>query len=210
MDGLYVTNLRERSKFSKGEFAKALGIDVKTLYNWEHGGKIPATKEGIILDFERNMRDEPPSLTKKDDTDDKKAAFTLPLIPIAAMAGKSLWDSEGVVLSNCKRYSVPELYGTGAEFLICASGDSMLPKIHDGDILACKWIRDILFWQAGRAYVLDTTQGGMVKVLFECHEDNDYLICHSYNTDNYPDFRIPKSEIRSVAIVVASLKITNF
>src|SRR5665647_33005 len=80
----------------------------------------------------------------------------IPLIPIDAIAGFVLKeDSEGVIQQNCDHYVVPEFEKIGAEFVIRVSGNSMIPKYGSGDILACKKITDILFFQWGKAYVLD-------------------------------------------------------
>ena len=131
----------------------------------------------------------------------------IPLIPIDAIAGFVLKeDSEGVIQQNCEHYVVPEFERIGAEFVIRVSGNSMSPKYGNGDVLACKKIKDIVFFQWGKAYVLDTSQGVLVKRIFE-HENPDYVICSSDNNENYPPFFLPKSDIRSLSIVLGVIRL---
>ena len=132
---------------------------------------------------------------------------TLPLIPIDAIAGVPAGDFQGVRFSDCEQYRIPDFEAKGAEFLIRVSGSSMYPKYSNGDILACKKIDQILFIQWGKVYVVDSSQGSLVKRLFEDKENKDNLICVSDNKENYPPFSIPKSDIRSLSIVIGVIRL---
>jgi len=90
--------------------------------------------------------------------------------------------------------------------LIRVSGNSMYPKYSNGDILACKPISDISFFQWGKAYVLDTDQGAIVKRLFEGKDDSS-IECRSDNKEHYPAFQIPKLSIRNISIVVGVIRL---
>lgn len=94
----------------------------------------------------------------------------------------------------------------GAEYLIRVSGSSMYPKYSSGDILACKKIHEITFFQWGKIYVINSAQGAMVKRLFECTTNTDNIICKSDN-EKYPPFELPKSEIRSLSIVIGVVRL---
>ena len=135
------------------------------------------------------------------------AMHLLPLITIDAVAGFPSTDNDGVTLCDCDMYNVPEFVAKGAEFLIRVSGSSMYPNYNNGDILACRKIESVTFFQWGKVYVLDTCQGALVKRLFEDTKDESNVICHSDNTERYPNFSIPKSEIRSLSIVVGVIRI---
>ena len=128
----------------------------------------------------------------------------LPLIPIDAVAGFNGVDVQGVRLEDCSRYVVPEFAELHAEYMIRVSGSSMYPKYSNGDLLACRRVQEVTFLQWGKVYVLDSNQGAMVKRLFPC-EDSEVVECRSDNP-NYPPFRLPKSEIRSVSIVVGVIR----
>ena len=131
----------------------------------------------------------------------------IPLIPIEAVAGFLVGvDNEGIIQKNCDHYIVPEFEEIGVEYLIRVSGNSMYPKYSNGDVLACKKIKDVLFFQWGKVYVLDSSQGALVKRIFE-HVNPDLVICSSDNKDNFPQFAIPKSDIRSLSIVLGVIRI---
>lgn len=130
----------------------------------------------------------------------------LPLIPFEAIAGYLSTDNEGVRLEDCERYVIPEFDRRGAEFIIRVSGSSMYPKYSNGDLLGCKKIENILFFQWGKIYVLDTSQGTLVKRVYE-HENDDFVMLVSDNKAVYPPFAIPKSDIRSLSIVVGVVRL---
>ena len=129
----------------------------------------------------------------------------IPLIPVDAVAGFNGIDSPTIQIHDCQRYLVPEFQQLNAEFMIRVSGSSMYPKYSSGDILACRKLTSYHFIQWGKIYVIDSEQGAMVKRLFPCDEDADYVICKSDNP-NYPPFELPKTEIRSLSIVLGSIR----
>lgn len=129
----------------------------------------------------------------------------LPLIPIDAVAGFNGVDFPGVTLEDCYHYYVPEFETAKADFLIRVSGSSMYPKYSSGDLLACRKVQEVTFIQWGKIYVIDSQQGAMVKRLFPIEGDENNLLCKSDN-DKYPPFKLPKSEIRSLSIVVGVIR----
>ena len=83
----------------------------------------------------------------------------------------------------------------------------MYPRYHNGEILAVKIIKDPTFFQWGKVYVLSTSQGCIVKRLFPDPENDLAIVCHSENTQMYPDYRITKADIINVGIVVGHIGI---
>lgn len=149
----------------------------------------------------------------KEDTDNvvkvakaEPSADGLPLVPIEAVAGFNGDDMPGVRLEDCLRYVVPEFAAAGAEYLIRVSGSSMYPKYSSGDILACRRIQEIDFFQWGKIYVIDSSQGAMVKRIYQCDDDAACVLCKSDN-DKYPPFTLPKSAIRSLSIVIGVIRL---
>jgi repressor LexA len=130
---------------------------------------------------------------------------SLPIIPFDAVAGWNGLDNPGVSLDNMERYVVPEFTSKGAEFIIRVSGSSMYPKYSNGDLLACRKVHEILFFQWGKIYVIDSSQGAMIKRIYE-DANPDMIICHSDNAEHYPRFSIPKSDIRSLSIVLGVIR----
>lgn len=126
----------------------------------------------------------------------------IPLIPQEAFAGHGdpAYDDE----QDLSYYSVDEF--RHCDFLIRIKGDSMLPKFAGGDIVACKKIKDVLFIQWGRVYVLYTqSQGIMIKRL-QPADDDDYITCVSDN-ERYAPFNVPKSDIVSLALVNGAISV---
>lgn len=148
-----------------------------------------------------------PETGKTYDGEDPEQTFvSLPLLPVDVMAGLPGDDIQGIDFATCDRYLIPDVSAAGAQYLIRVTGDSMIPEYKEGDILACRFVEDVSFWQPGRVYVLDTNQGPLVKVVYEC-DDAEFLVCHSFNSDRYKDFRLPKTAIRSVSLVVGVVSI---
>ena len=123
-----------------------------------------------------------------------------------AIAGLPADDNDGVYMEDCQRYSIPDFEAKGANFLIRVSGDSMTPLYYNGDIIACRKIADILFFQWGGVYVLDTSQGVLVKYVEECDEDDDCILCVSENK-RYKPFSLPKDDIRSLSTIVGLVRL---
>lgn len=153
-------------------------------------------------EFNKNAVNEPKEkyLSNKKDSE-------IPLIDIDAMAGYGGGDRQVMEYEGVRGYRVPELENKGVKYFIKVSGSSMYPKYSNGDLLACKPLKDMSFFQWGKPYVLDTEQGAIVKRLFQCPDDDDCLECHSDNKIHYPPFKIPKSSIRALAIVVGVIRL---
>lgn len=143
----------------------------------------------------------------KGETGKESSTCLLPLIPIDAMAGFALDGNQGVMGYELEYYNVPDFKERNVDFLIKVSGTSMYPKYNSGDILACRKLTELNFVQWGKVYVLDTSQGVVVKRLYKDNENGDCVICHSDNEEKYPEFEMPLSEIRSIAIVVGAIKL---
>lgn len=133
----------------------------------------------------------------------KKA--TLPLIPYDAIAGLPTIDNIGITFAECEQYDVPEFMRKGATYLTRVSGDSMQPTYTSGDLLACAHIRDILFFQWGKTYVLDTSQGILVKRVMPS-EKEEFIKLVSDNAEKYPPFDIPRDDIRSISIITGVIR----
>lgn len=130
----------------------------------------------------------------------------IPLIPIEALAGLPVSDNTGITFVDCEHYVIPEFKKKGVEFMIRVSGSSMYPKYSNGDILACRRIHDILFFQWGKVYVIDSSQGALVKRVFK-DESPDNILLVSDNMKKYPPFNFPKSDIRSLSIVLGVIRL---
>ena len=134
----------------------------------------------------------------------KKQEPSVPLVPLYAMAGNFPGESE-VKECDCESYSVPGL--KGADFMIQVKGNSMYPTYSSGDIVACRRINNIQdsFFQWGRAYVLDTDQGPIMKRI-KPGTDQDSITIVSDNPDFEP-FQLHLSQIYRLALVLGCIKL---
>lgn len=131
----------------------------------------------------------------------------IPLIPLDAVAGFPAESGGGVRLEDCERYVIPEFENKGANFLIRVSGDSMVPLYYSGDLLACCKITDIRFFQWGTVYVLETSQGVLVKRVQESVDHADSILCVSENSSVHHPFLLPRDDIRSLSIIVGLVRL---
>ena len=127
----------------------------------------------------------------------------LPLIPFGFVAG---YNENNKEFNNFERYHIPDFENIGAEFIVRVSGSSMYPKYSSGDLLACRKIHDVLFFQWGKVYVIDSSQGQLIKRVFP-DENKDYITLVSDNKDKYPPFTMPKSDIQSLSIVLGVVRV---
>lgn len=127
---------------------------------------------------------------------------TRPRVPLTAAAGSLSGDSIGVTLEQCEQmpliHQIPYY-----DFTMFIKGDSMSPRFESGDEIACRHIDQSRFIQWGKVHVLDTTQGFVIKRVYE---DGNKIRCVSYNPD-YSDFSIPKEDILSMSLVVGVVSI---
>ena len=132
----------------------------------------------------------------------KPSSITKPRIPYDAAAGTLTDAVEGVTTYQCEQLPVISAFPS-YDFTIRVTGKSMEPEFYAGDEVACMRVNGKSFLQWGRVHVLDTTQGVVIKRIYD---DGDCIRCKSYNPE-FPDFSIPKSEIRSYNLVVGSLRL---
>jgi phage repressor protein C with HTH and peptisase S24 domain len=125
-----------------------------------------------------------------------------PLLPHDAIAGIGLGAFDDLKVE--RYYDVYEF--RNADFLIKVKGGSMYPKYNSGDILACKLVKERLFFQWNKCHVLfSQSQGFMVKRI--CKALNaEYIICKSDNKD-YEPFEVPLSDIQDIAIVMGVIRL---
>lgn len=90
------------------------------------------------------------------------------------------------------------------DYTVEVRGDSMMPEYKSGDVVACLDVTRSTFLQWGRTFLLNTSQGVIIKKVYE---DGEFLKCVSVNEEKYPPFRIPKSEVYSIGLVVSSFRI---
>lgn len=131
-----------------------------------------------------------------------KKKQTRPRVPLTASAGSLSVVSDGVTLKDCEQMPLIHQF-PDYDFTMFIKGDSMSPRFESGDEIACRHIDQSRFIQWGKVHVLDTTQGFVIKRVYE---DGDKIRCVSYNPD-YSDFSVPKEDILSMSLVVGVVSI---
>lgn len=135
-------------------------------------------------------------------SEDKPQGKKIPLVPFDAVAGPGSFDFQELPVEDY--YEIRDF--NNADFLIRVKGDSMAPKYNGGDLVACKMVKDMLFFQWGRIYILHTrSQGIMIKRL-QPSEKEDCITCVSENP-KYAPFEVPKSDIYGVSLVCGSISL---
>lgn len=89
------------------------------------------------------------------------------------------------------------------DFTIRITGDSMEPEYRSGDEVACLKVEKGNFIQWGKVYVLNTSQGAVIKRLYRGKKGYK---CVSDNR-KYSEFEIPEEEVYSVNLVVGMIRI---
>lgn len=216
--------IRHYTKGNKAQFAKLLGVSAQTISAWIARNTFDAeliyakcryvdsswllTGEGAMLQETENNN----APTSKHTVEiahqvPHGSSDGIPLIPLDAVAGFPAESGGGVRLEDCERYVIPEFENKGANFLIRVSGDSMVPLYYSGDLLACRKITDIRFFQWGTVYVLETSQGVLVKRVQESVDHADSILCVSENSSVHHPFLLPRDDIRSLSIIVGLVRL---
>ncbi len=135
------------------------------------------------------------------------ASKGIPLLPLDAFAGIGAELLDGYNFDAIEeRYDVPLFRGVHIDFMVPVKGSSMYPKYNSGDVVACRFVKEILFIQWNKTYVLDTTtQGTIIKRLKKSTKEN-HIVCKSDNKD-YDEFELPLSDVRNIALVVGVIRL---
>jgi len=204
---------KENGNLSQKQIAEILGCRQPNISAIENDNKDLTPEQYAIL-FEKYGKDHVMSFVyNSEEANEINEGEGLPLIPFEFIAGFGE-DGGGIKLGECERYKIPEFINIGAQFLVRVGGSSMYPKYSSGDILACRKIKDdeITFFQWGRIYVIDSSQGQLIKRVCE-HDDEDRIWLMSDNKEllsngkeKYAPYSIRKDEIRSLSIVVGAVR----
>lgn len=203
----------KRNKLSQKKFEQAAGLSngyINSLRNCPSISKIqsileafPELNKNWLLTGEGEMLNS--SSVASTPTAGEGPADGLPLIPVDAMAGAL----SGTSYEPISRYDCEDIYNVpafrGAEFLIRVQGDSMQPKYMSGDIIACRRVPLSRLWfQWGKAYVLDTQQGAIVKRIEPSRKKGCISACSE--NPKYKPFDLSVEEINGIAIVLGTIR----
>lgn len=117
-------------------------------------------------------------------------ATTLPVLPTEAVAGTLGDFAESVAAYECERMISPI---KGADYAMRVCGNSMSPEFESGCQILIKKIYEDQFIEWGKTYVLDTSNGAVIKQVFPT-DDPNVVECRSLNPD-FPPFKVKMSDI---------------
>lgn len=197
------------SSGSKSQFARKLGVTAQGISTWLARNTfdidlVYSKCEDVSPEWLLTGRGE---MLRKDNREDITATLTpdytgIPVIPTEAMAG-FLTGEVSVYEDTCERVTIP---GLKADFIIPVSGDSMQPLYFSGDYVACQHVNlGDIFFQWGRVYVINTSQGVLIKKVRRSGS-NDTILLISENPD-YDPFELPLTDIYQISIVKGLIRI---
>jgi toxin-antitoxin system, antitoxin component, xre family len=200
MSDIKIRDLRKKIGVSQEELSKMLGVHIRTVQNWEHGGVIPASKHALL----RKMLE--PSTHTPGASVGGANRKKIPLYDTYSVGGTSM------IAPNDPVTAPTEWIDAGDWFIDATAamhhyGDSMI-EYPSGCILALKEINDkqLIIW--GKNYVIETDEYRITKRL-QRSKDPKYVIAYSTNEEKYQDgtlihqpIDIPKSAIRRLALVL--------
>lgn len=133
-----------------------------------------------------------------------EAANWVYLLPISAQGGSLNDFVVSVKDSDCEKVISPI---AGADYAITIAGDSMAPEYPNGSQILIKKINERAFIDWGKAYVLDTCNGVVVKILVPSKRDG-YVRCLSLNPDPmYAPFEVCLEDVFGVYRVLLCMSV---
>lgn len=164
--------------------------------------------EMLKLEIENSVADETADETinetanKEEEIPEKFVSY---LVPMAAMGGSLVgFEEEGVMRENCERVISPI---ANIDLVVPVCGESMEPEYPNGSKVYVRRINpdDFIAW--GNVYVLDTTNGIIIKVVVESEREN-CVRCLSLNpSGRYTPFDVPKRTIRAMYRVMLCVSV---
>lgn len=135
---------------------------------------------------------------------DKETVNYVYLLPISAQGGSLDDFVVSVKDSDCEKVISPI---AGADYAITIAGDSMAPEYPNGSQILIKKINERAFIDWGKAYVLDTCNGVVVKILVPSKRDG-YVRCLSLNPDPmYAPFEVALEDLFGVYRVMLCMSV---
>lgn len=126
------------------------------------------------------------------------------LLPTSAQGGSLNDFVVSVKNTDCERVVSPI---KDVDFAMQVSGDSMAPEYPNGSRVFIKKINEKAFIEWGKAYVLDTCNGTVIKLLVPSEKEG-YVRCLSINQDPiYAPFDVAMTDIFGVYKVLLSMSI---
>ena len=177
-----------------GIWQESLGLRNSHFYNINTltkkvADKIEAKYPDISIDWLASGRG---NMLNSQNENENINGFVVPLVPVVAQGGTPDNLESQVREFDCEKIISPIKNITLA---ITVNGDSMTPEYPSGSKVFVQKINESTFIEWGSTYVLDTSNGVIIKNVFLDNNNDEYVICRSINP-NYADFKVRKEDIR--------------
>lgn len=198
MTGDDIKRLRKTLKMRQEDFCDKFKISQPYLSEIETGKKpIPYELEECIMSkYGEKINSSEPVKEK-----DLEKEYTTYLLPQSAMGGSLTGvPVDGVLLDNCERVISPI---KNVDFAITIYGESMYPEYPSGSRVLVKKIDPNSYIAWGNVYVLDTSNGVIIKEVQPSNKDG-YIQCVSFNPNGkFKPFDVPIADIYGMYRVLA-------
>lgn len=189
-----IGDIKYKYDLTQAQIAEKLGI-TRTYISEIINGRAP---------FSDALRDRIEETFPLDKMSDEKPnePNTVPLLPIFAQAGSLVGWSDGVEEVKCERVISPV---KDVDMAVHIYGESMSPDIPNGAVCHVRRVTGRVI-DFGRAYILDTVDGPVVKYLMP-GSDDEHIRCLSANqAPQFAPFEVLKSDILGMYRVVMCMK----
>lgn len=206
-----------------GSFAKAIGVHPTQIYDLQSGKTKNISSgmadkiidvfprfnksfliagEGAMLKSQEDKFEVPVGEYREDDVPDR---YMTCLVPMSAMGGSLVgFEESGVRREDCEKVVSPI---AGADWAVPVCGDSMEPEYPNGSRVFVKQINPGDFIQWGNVFVLDTTNGLVIKMVMQS-DKKDCIKCVSLNpSGRYQPFDVPMRTVRAMYRVLLCVSI---
>lgn len=224
-NGERISEIISRFGLSKADFARKVGEKPQTVSNWvvrDNGMNVlnkifaafPEINQDWLMTGHGDMLVASPPVSESPLHEGGHGASEVPLadvsndyvtwlLPQSAIGGSlSGFATDGVVLQNCEKVISPI---KGVDFAISVYGESMAPEYPSGSRVLIKKINPDVFIDWGKVYVLDTSNGVIIKEVIVSPKEG-CIRCHSINPDpKYADFDVPMEEVYGMYRVLMCL-----
>jgi hypothetical protein len=214
-----IQRLIDYEGISQAEFATKIGKDKSYFSRILSGARaVPRGFCESILDAYDNVNKEWLIFGEGnmfDDAYEKMVNDMRPRMPMN-VSGRHISDYlEGTMRVMCDERPVIKQF-PDYDFTLVLKNDSMAPKYERGDEIALKKLSVIEYsrnasvidtksieW--GHDYLIDTcSHGPRFKKLYE---KGNYFLLRSYDSDGFPDFLVPKSDVCAIYRVVGMIRV---
>lgn len=192
-------------KIKQKDIANMLEISPSYLTDIKKGNKA-VTNDLFekLREIDSGLSDDKGERTKFSQKREESESALVFLLPTSAQGGSLNDFVVSVKDAECERVVSPI---KDVDFAMQVSGDSMAPEYPNGSRVFIKKINEQAFIEWGKAYVLDTCNGTVIKLLVPSDKEG-YVRCLSINPDPiYAPFDVALADIFGVYKVLLSMSI---